>query len=185
MQKDTIPINRGKLALWGMSSILFGGIGFIAFKPLIFQSTSWITSLIYTVFLLVLWIVNIGSIISVLRRLFDPEPAIRFKTDGLIENANAYGIGLIKWEDIIALEEIEISNVKHLVIFVHYPNAYIQKARFVSHRKAYEANYVSYGSPVVLNSSILNIKVSELRMRIEERLQQAINLKLEHTSSNP
>lgn len=104
-----------------------------------------------------------------IRKLFDFRIGLTFNEEGIIDNASALSVGLIKWEDIISFRTIEIQSSKMLLIKVKNPEVYIKKGKTAIQRKLMRANHKLYGTPLFIPSNSLKIKFKDLEKTVEEQ----------------
>ena len=124
--------------------------------------------------------------VFIAKKVFSRKPGLIINEKGIIDNSNATSIGLIEWNDITAIETIQINvpvygsfwttkSPKMLIIKTHRPEKYIKRSKNIISKKAMKANNRMYGTPLTIISNTLKIKFSELEKMISEQLKQQKN----------
>ena len=112
---------------------------------------------------------NVGLVIVFLSglyyswKLLDKAIGLRIAADGIFDNSHGTSVGLIEWEDIIELEELEIASSRCLMVITNKPQKYIDRASNLFTRQILKANYSMYGSPIAIVPATLEIECDALK----------------------
>ncbi|MBA9075666.1 STM3941 family protein [Rufibacter quisquiliarum] len=102
-----------------------------------------------------------------LYKLFDNRPGLVLDKIGINDNSSALGGRLIKWGEVVRLEEREVYGTPFLLVFVTNPEEVIRKEPFIQ-QKAMRLNYKLYGTPVALSASALTCTFEEMARLVRE-----------------
>lgn len=100
------------------------------------------------------------------KMFLDKRPGIVIDESGITDYITK--AGMIKWEDILYAEVIYIMSNAMLAIYVKNPEVYLDRI----HAKGLRNNYKLVGTPFVIPSSILKIKLKDLKVIINTRLKE-------------
>ena len=109
--------------------------------------------------------------VYMLRKLFDNSVGLTISEEGITDNSSAVSVGLIEWQDITGVETLEIASNKILLVHTNNPEKYMERAYNFFSRKAMQANYKMYGTPLSITANALQIKYKELEQLIYETLE--------------
>ena len=173
-----IPLSKKKIALLLLGSIAFvaGGIWIATnperFIPNIFRITD-------------PEIIRIGGIVGILffgatgiygiKKLFDKKVGLIIDSDGITDNSNASGIGLIEWNDITEIRTKQVMSTKFLLIDISNPEKYIGKAKNGMQAKLMKANINMYETPLSITSNTLKFDFGELEKLIQTEFKRNKN----------
>lgn len=170
MDKIEIPLSKGKLLL-----ILLGGLAFVVFgvifivNPEQFLSTrmrnpEWLR------------LIGIASVlffgaltIYAIKKLLGNPIGLVIDEEGITDNTNAAGVGLIKWADITGLERVQVKSTKILLVHISNPEEYLNKTKGFK-KLLIKGNYNMYGTPLSITSNTLKYNFNDLEQLIAERL---------------
>lgn len=112
-------------------------------------------------------------LVFIARKLIDNKPGLIIDLNGITDNSNAIGIGLIEWKDITAIKTTQVVSTQFLILHTNNPKKYIERAKSLLLKKAMLANHKMYGSPISITSNSLEITFSELETLILERFERS------------
>lgn len=171
--KIIIPLSKAKTFLSLLGALLFVVLGFFfMIAPETFATTARPSTLL-------IQIIGFASIlffglclVFIAKSLFDTKPGLILDEYGITDNSSASSIGLIEWKDIEGIETIQIASTKLLIIYTNQPEKYIQRAKSGLIRTVMQTNYKSYGSPISISSTALNIKFRDLEALINKEFEK-------------
>lgn len=102
------------------------------------------------------------------RRIIRPEPAVVINLEGIVDNASALSVGLIRWEEIAELREYQFMNQTFLGI-VPKDLSQLLARQSIWKRNAIRANLFLGAAPVNIPQVVLPLTVSELLREIDRR----------------
>jgi len=111
-------------------------------------------------------------LILIFFKLFEKDKGIVFKKDGFFDNSGGTSAGMIKWEDVIEVSEIETFNQKFVLVTVKNPEYYINKQKSFFKRRVMASNNKFYGSPIQISANALKIKFEELFKLMNEEFEK-------------
>ena len=103
-----------------------------------------------------------------IRRIVRPEPALVIDREGIVDNASALGVGLIRWAEVAELREYKFKGQTFLGIFPKELEQVLARQPGWK-RKAIQANIALGVAPVNIPQVILPIPVSDLMREIKQR----------------
>ncbi len=107
------------------------------------------------------------------RRLVRPEPAVIINRDGIVDNASALGVGLIRWNEIVRLREYRFKNQTFLGILpTDLDRLLAQQSAFK--RTAIRANVALGADPINIPQVVLPMRVADLLREIEQRFKVSV-----------
>ena len=168
----TIPLSKGKLLLSTLGAFAFVAIGFW----FVLAPPSRTGSSLESTLLMVLGLVAIlffgGIAILVIRKLFDSRPGLVIDKQGLMDNSGGLSAGQILWQDIEAIQVLQIQRQRLILVLVNNPQDYIDRQSSSWKRKLMAMNYRQYGTPISISSNGLKISFGELLRMLEQQLAQ-------------
>jgi hypothetical protein len=102
-------------------------------------------------------------------KLFDNRPGLVINKSGILDNATAVGGGLISWRDISGFEVLQMNNQRFLLIFIHNPEEYMDRANSFK-RFWMRMNFKMYGTPLSISSNSLTCNFDELIATLDGQL---------------
>jgi len=157
-----IPASRAKLV-----GLLLGSAGFVL-------AGAWMLTLAPTEGAVIATI-GLASVVFfglcggyAIRRLVRPEPAVVINGEGILDNASALGVGLIRWEEIAELQEYEFQRQTFLGIVPKDLDRLLANQPAWK-RSAIRANLALGTAPINIPQVVLPVRVSELLREIEQR----------------
>ncbi|MES2726762.1 MAG: STM3941 family protein [Bacteroidota bacterium] len=168
-----IELSKKKIVLLliaGVAFVIFGCLGAISpdtFVSPLFRSPEFIriSGVAAVTFF------GIGTLF-IARKLFDSKPGLIIDQNGITDNSNAIGIGLIEWQDITRIQRIEIVSTKILILHINKPEKYIERAKSYIVKKAMLTNQKMYGSPISITSNSLKISFEDLETLLKQELKK-------------
>lgn len=171
--KIVIPLSKAKTFLSLLGALLFVVAGvFFMLTPATFATTARPSTLLIQIIGLASVLFFGLCLVFIVKSLFDTKPGLILDEYGITDNSSASSIGLIEWKDIAGIETIQIASTKLLMIYTHQPEKYIQRAKNGLMRTVMQTNYKSYGSPISIASTALNIKFRDLETLINTELEK-------------
>jgi len=152
MKEITIPLSKKKIALSFSASITF-----VILSLLLIQ----ITSTIYR-YLFLISIIFFGTLaIFLFIKFFDRKPGLVINHEGIIDNSSALSAGLIRWDDVVDIDVLNLSGQKMVMIKLRNPNQILSRQSILK-RIVMKLNENFFGSPVFITPNILNCNFEEL-----------------------
>lgn len=110
--------------------------------------------------------------IMITKKLPDKNKGLIISESGIFDNSSASSVGQIDWNDIIGISKSQVMSTKFLMILVHNPEKYIEKAKSRIAKKNMEANLKWYGSPIAISSNALKIDFNNLEKLLTENFEK-------------
>jgi hypothetical protein len=157
-----VHASRGKLVMMALGSAAFvaTGIALLTFAP----GESIKIPIVAT-----LAIVFFGACGAyAVRRLLSPQPAVVINREGIVDNASATGVGLVRWDEIAELCEYTFQNQTFLGIVPKNLDRVLERQPAWK-RTALRANSALGVSPINIPQAVLPMPVSELLREIQSR----------------
>lgn len=151
-----IKKNRLKLSAIISAMILIFIIGIIAVL-----SPAQYISAVYRNNIIIFFVGIVGIIFSTFcifqfgKKLFDKNAIFSIDSMGISDKVNILDYPLIKWKDILRIEECEVNNVSHLKIFIRSPHKYINQKKGFK-RWVLSLNHKKHQTPILLNCTYLS-----------------------------
>ncbi|MGZ5255260.1 MAG: STM3941 family protein [Flavitalea sp.] len=172
-QPIEIPLNKTKLIMMLVASIVFVAIGFwFVFSPPVINNSFWGNPTR-------LMIIGYASIlffgictIALAKKLPDTKPGLIIDNKYLFDNSSALSVGEIPWEDIEHISVMEVQKQKMLMVEVRNPEEYIDRQPNFLKRKAMTMNYRMYGTPISITTNGLKIPFPELLDLLNKKYQE-------------
>ncbi|MDR3259547.1 MAG: hypothetical protein LBT51_08075 [Fusobacteriaceae bacterium] len=183
-EKIEIPLSKKKLFLLLLSSIgLIGSSVWIIFirglnivQNPINNSYEIIDFDIFYIIVGLIGIIFFGICdVFVIKSLLKKEMGLVIDCYGITDNTSGISIGHIPWENIIEINRMNISKQKMVIIIVSNPKEYINRQTNPISRKAAEANYRMYGSPIFISSNTLKCDFIKLNTVLHEEFEKYKN----------
>jgi len=157
-----VPTSRGKLVAAALGSIAFVAVGgWLLRRAPQDGIEAALAGLAAAVFFCVCGI-------YALWRLIRPRPALVISRQGIVDNASALSVGLLRWDEIAELYEYRYKNQVMLGIVPRNLDTLLMKQPAWK-RRLLRANLWLGTAPVNIPQVILPMKVSELLREIETR----------------
>jgi len=103
------------------------------------------------------------------KMFFDKQPGVVIDEIGVTDHITKPEVGTIKWEDITHAKVIYIMRNAMLAIYVKNPEEYLSRV----HAKGLINNYKLVGTPFVIPSSLLKMKLKDLEAVINTKLKES------------
>lgn len=166
----SIPLSKSKIVLMLLASLAFVVTGaFFVMKPQLFDRYP--TIIVQIIGVVAILFFGAAGIIG-FKKLFQTKPGLIINDAGIIDASSGVSLGMIKKDDIIGIRKAEVMSTKFLLIDIHNPESYIDKAPNTAAKKLLKINHNTYGTPLSINSNALKIKFAEL----EKILTEYVNL---------
>ena len=174
MKNQTPPI---EIALSKKKIILalLGCIAFVAFSVWFMLNPERFISSIFRSEKIIFIVGIIGAIffgfigIITAKKLTDKSKGLIISDEGIYDNSSAVAVGLREWKDITGVSKSQIMSTKFLIIKVSDPEKYIAKAKNKLAQNSLRMTLKSYGSPISIASTALEINFEELEKLVTER----------------
>ena len=166
-----IPVNRFKLM---MQTALFSGLGITALLVSFYlaDNTS-VNPLIWQIPGGVLCFFGILAAAAKAKKRTDKVAGVSFTNEGILDTSSDISFGLIKWKDIISIDEESSLKNGLLIIQVRRQEQYVQNAKNSAIGRLLQQNIRKFGTPVVIDASILTSSIKELiNTSVEQREKQ-------------
>jgi hypothetical protein len=129
------------------------------------------------------YIVQLGGILVVplccftfyyaVKKLKHTQDGLSITNIGIYDNSSGVNLGLLKWEDIKNFKEYDNRRgTKSLVVLVHNPQDYINRANGFWAKKLLQANYKLAGTPIFLSAVSLSISYEKLKEYVLEGFEK-------------
>jgi len=161
--KIEIPLSRAKII-----GLLIGAVSLVILGVLFIISPDFFVSPIMrsSVFIRILGIAGVVffglCFVFLLKAISFNKIGLSIDQYGITDNTNATSVGLVEWADITGIAKKQVMSSKFLILYVHNPQKYINKAKNIVAKRAMEINYKTYGSPISIISNSLKISVNDL-----------------------
>ena len=96
-----------------------------------------------------------------IKKLLEKKPGLTFNSAGLFDNASLVPAGVIPWSEITGVGALEVKKQTLLVVKLTDPQKYIDGSSALK-RALRRTTFSTYGSPVVIPLSAVNIGFNEL-----------------------
>lgn len=168
-----IPLNKGRLTILLISSIIFIAIGLwlVISPPKIDIPLLGNPTLIL--------VTGIASILffglcafMFFKKLKDDKAGLIIDKTGVTDNASGISAGHIPWSNIKEIRTAQVMNQKFLMILVDNPNDYISRQTNAIKRKGAEMNFKNYGSPISISANTLKCNFDELKNILQAQLNK-------------
>jgi hypothetical protein len=168
-----IPLNKGRLTILLISSIIFVAIGLwlVISPPKIDIPLLGNPTLIL--------VTGIASILffglcafMFFKKLKDGKAGLIIDKTGITDNASGISAGHIPWSNIKEISTAQVMNQKFLMILVDNPNDYISRQTNVIKRQGAEMNFKNYGSPISISANTLQCNFDELKNILQAQLNK-------------
>jgi hypothetical protein len=171
--------NSIKLSLMIVFMIVLLIAGIIAImNPTKYISFIYRNGLIISVVGVISIIISIVFIYLFGRKLINNNSVFSIDSEGISDKVNVLDYPFINWNDIIKIEECNISNVPHLKVLIRNPKQYInQKESFK--KWVLNFNYKKYQTPILLNSTFLKCSFFEFKQSIRQSYEEYKKDKIE------
>ncbi len=167
-EKIEIPVSKVKVVL-----LLICSLAFVLLGVWILTSDS---NLFYKIIACV-GILFFGlGLLAFPPKLLDRTPGVVIDKYGLTDNITRPRVGTLEWSDISHVTISSIKSNKMLLIYVRDPEKYLDRVKGFNY-KGLRNNYALVGTPFVIPSSLLKMKL--------EILESLINSKLAKYASKP
>ena len=103
-----------------------------------------------------------------IRRIFRPTPAVVINGEGILDNASALGVGLVRWDEIAELQEYEFNGQTFLGVVPKDLDRLLANQPAWK-RSAIRANLALGAAPINIPQVLLPLRVSELLREIRLR----------------
>ena len=166
-QEIHISINKSRLLIQIILLCLIGIFSLIGFFGL--AENSGLNPLIFQFIGVVVCIFCIFTAAQKVKKRNDVQAGLLIGREGINDQSSDIGIGLIKWKDIIALDEEESRQAKLVVIKVRKQNDYIKNAKNSAVERLLKQNMSKFDTPVVIDTKYLEQSFNEiLELLIQE-----------------
>ena len=171
-----IPFNKNKIIKLLIASVVFIAAGFwlLLFKPDLSGTMFGDPFMVKTISIFCMLFFSFAGVFFI-KRLRAKKPALIIDKTGITNYVNDISGMHIPWGDIRYIVTNRVFNQLFLIILVHNPQAYINKATNPIKRKLLRMNYKQYGSPVSIAVNTIQGDINELRRLLQEQLSKHIS----------
>jgi hypothetical protein len=166
MERFEVPLNRMRLLGQCLGALTFVALGvfMIRFPP---RHGLW-SQLMGAVA-----VAFFGAVgVSILFRLLRPGPAIAIDSDGILDDASGVSLGLIRWDQVAAIEEYRVQDQAFLGIVLKDVDTLVARQPFWK-RRLIRANLRMGAAAVNIPQASVGIKLADLRRQIEQHRREA------------
>ncbi|WP_291285698.1 STM3941 family protein [Flavobacterium sp.] len=173
MEIIRIKKNYTKIILLLIAGVIFGILCLNMFLnpnkyiSFVFRSTSFIKS-----FGLIASILLFVSIILIATKTLKNKYGLILTEEGIIDLSSVVSIGLIHWKDIKGIKEKKVMSTEFLLIDLHNPNEYLDKAKNKLVLNLLKSNLSMYGTPIALSSVALQCSFHKLKTMLNDNYQK-------------
>jgi hypothetical protein len=166
MDRIEVPLNRTKLLGQCLGALAFVALGvFLIRVPTRHGLWAQIMGAVAVAFF--------GAVgAAVLVRLLRPGPAIVISDEGILDDASGVSLGLIRWDQVGAIDEYRVKDQAFLSITVKDAEALIAQQPFWK-RRIIRANLGTGLAAVNIPQTSLGTDLKDLRREIEQRKRGA------------
>lgn len=105
-----------------------------------------------------------------IKQLLSKAPGLVLNAEGFIDNTSGAAAGLVAWDDIAGLRDINIGFSRFIAVLLRDPAKYIARPAKGATRRLFENYLQRYGSPVLLSTTMLQCTPDELKALLAARL---------------
>ncbi len=173
MTKETkIPYSKIKITLALVGSFCFVTLGILTLLDENGFSTLMFPSETLNKGVSVLGILFFGTIALALPyKLSSNKFGLEINERGIIDNSNLSSVGLVEWKDIKEIRVQSFNTTSWLLVYTYYPKKYIEKAQSRFKKWRLNSNVKSYGTPIYITSTVLNVNFTELEKLVMEAFE--------------
>lgn len=175
MKEQHIKIKKGRFsALFAMGLVLLLLSFMLVFWPSFFQS-EWIQSKVLIVCSGLVGVFFFGLTSLYLgRKLANSQLGIHLSEDGILDLTSVFRFDWVAWQDIQSFELENQGSFTGILIHVSNPEKYVDQLDSPVFRKAAEKNISIYGTPLMINTKILNMSSVQLLHLLDSSLQEQL-----------
>ena len=96
------------------------------------------------------------------RAIFQNKPGLVLDEEGITDYSSGVAAGFIPWKDVEEIQTTKVFSQSFILIMVQNPETYLDRAESIISRRAMEANFNSYGTPITISANSLKISFEEL-----------------------
>lgn len=169
-----IRLSKTKIILYFIGALVFVLLGIIfTYEPATYVSFRYPSPTIIRIGGIASLVFFGGCLIFITRKLLDSKIGLRISEEGIWDNSNVFGLGLIEWKDVTGFKTFKISFTKIIVVKTNKPTKYIDSAKNGFAKRTMKSNNKTLGSPLTIMASSLSIKVDELEHLLKEQLEKS------------
>jgi len=174
-----IPLNKIKLTLMLLSSIIFCGAG-IWFEMDPPGINTPILGNPITIFIFGLAIILFSGLAGFIlfKKLSDSSFGLIISDEGVVDNSSGISAGFVPWTDITAIKETRVFNQRFINLVVKNPQDYIARQKSFIKRKLVQSNYSSFGTAISISANGLKCNQSELKVILDNKFAGFNNKKI-------
>jgi len=170
MYEQKIPLSKLKMSLLmlGCAAFVFLGI-YILINGDQMQSrratNPWLMKVIAGISIAFFGLI----LVFLVKKISDKKDGLLISSKGIWDNSGPLSVGWIVWEDIKHIRVEKVMSSKFILIEVHNPQKYLNKATSKFKARVMVANYKKYGAPISISSNGLRWNFK----RVEEAVLKA------------
>jgi hypothetical protein len=105
-----------------------------------------------------------------INQLRSKTPGLELNAKGFIDNTSGAAAGLVAWEDVVGLQEVKIGFARFIAVMLRDPAKYIARPTTAATRQLFASYQKTYGSPILLSTTMLQCSPDELKNLLAARL---------------
>ena len=160
IEKTEIPLSKIKIGLLTIASLIFVFLGYFMF----IKTGSYFGILGMLFFS--------GTGVFGFYKIFGNSKGLIIDKNGISDYSNTSSVGLIKWNDIIEINTIVVSNQKFIIIYVKNPEEYIENSKNKLQKRFLKMNYKMYGSPFYITANSLKYNFKKLKKILQSEFNK-------------
>lgn len=168
-QRIEIRVSRSKIVLLMVGALVFVLIG----CSFIMDPRGWTSPVmrsspfIFAAGIVSVCVFGLFSLYGLYRIAKTDDIGLILDSDGLFDKSNAASLGFIRWQDIKAIETVQVESTRMLVIWISNDEEYINRASNLFTKGLAKLTKRWYGSPVVIPTVGLKTDVDSLKKLLE------------------
>ncbi len=150
-----VPIQRRKLILQGS---LFFGIGLVLFLLIYYlgKSQDFASETVFNLFAVLMFLFFLIIAGTYWKNMKNKEAGVELSKQGIDDQSSSISVGLVKWQNVIGVEQVKSVTANYLVIKLKNPNKIIENAPNKAVERLLLQNMRIYQTPLVINVSTLD-----------------------------
>lgn len=168
-----IPFNKNKIIKLLIASVVFIAAGFwlLIYKPDLSGTMFGDPIMVKTISIFCMLFFSFAGVFFI-KRLRAKKPALIIDETGITNYVSNISGMHIPWGDIRYIVTNRVFNQLFLMILVHNPEDYINKATNPVKRKLLSMNHKQYGSPVSIAVNTIQCDLLQLKQLLQEQLSK-------------
>lgn len=169
-----IPLSKTKITLYFIGALIFVLLGIVfAYEPSTFVSFRYPNPTFIRIGGIASFVFFGTCLVFITRKLFDSNIGLRISEEGIWDNSNSFGLGLIDWNDITGFRTINISFTKLIIVKTNKPKKYIDRTKNRMAKRTMISNHKNLGSPLTIMANSLSIDLEQLEKLLREQFKKS------------